>query len=147
MCSSARRPGSGMACLVLERYSPMTCKCHVRNVTGYLQQFSSLGPKPRLFYEVLDFLTIRNIVFYILFRPKGPRGLVWGDIAGSQVAAFFLTPVHLLHLKLSASSLSTSRSSPWCLTSERAQPAVEQVCMASESWALCQPQSPITIRV
>lgn len=67
-----------MACLVLERYSPMTCKCHVRNVTGYLQQFSSLGPKPRLFYEVLDFLTIRNIVFYILFRPRGHVDLSGG---------------------------------------------------------------------
>lgn len=82
----------------------MTCKCHVRNVTGYLQQFSSLGPKPRLFYEVLDFLTIRNKLFFI-YCP-GQRGHVdlsggGGDIAGSQVAASFLTPVRLLSLKLS----------------------------------------------
>lgn len=44
------------------------------------------------------------------------------------------------------SSLSPSRSSPWCLASKRAQPTLEQVYMASESWALCQPQNPITIR-
>lgn len=49
----------------------MTCKCHVRNVTGYLQQFSSLGPKPRLFYEVLDFLTIRNRLFLYTVQAKG----------------------------------------------------------------------------
>lgn len=125
----------------------MTCKCHVRNVTGYLQQFSSLGPKPRLFYEVLDFLTIRNKLFFIYC--SGQRGHV--DLSGGHSwltgGCFFSHTCSFSVSSYLTSFLSTSRSSPWCLTSERAQPALEQVCMASESWALGQPQSPITIRV
>lgn len=138
VCSSISSPG--------EVQSNVTCKCHLRNGARYLQHFSSLGPKPRLFYEILDFLTIRNILFfYILSRPQGPHGLISGHLWLTG-GCFFS---HLFIFSISgdlASSVSPSRSSPWCLASKRAQPALEQVYMASESWTLCQPQSPITIR-
>lgn len=61
-----------------EVQSNVTCKCHVRNVARYLQHFSSLGPKPRCLYEIVEFITIGNKLFfiYLLCRPKGPHGLI-----------------------------------------------------------------------
>lgn len=71
-----------------EVQSNVTCKCHVRNGARYLQHFSSLGPKPRLLYEILEFLTIGNKLVFIYYA--GHRGHMdsSGDISGSQVAAF-----------------------------------------------------------
>lgn len=115
----------------------VTWKCHVRNVARCLQHFSSLRPKPRCLYEIVEFLTTGNKLFfiYLLCKPRGPtdasRDIIWlpGGCFSSHLFIF------------STSSLSPSRSSPWCLALKRAQPALEQVYMASESWTLCQPPS------
>lgn len=118
-----------------EVQSSVTCKCHVRNAARCLQHFSSVGPIPRLLYEILEFLTIGNkLVFLYTMQAKEATWTHLGTKSGSLLLIFSVS-------SYLASSLSPSRSSPWCLASKRAQPALAQVCMVAGSWALGQPQN------
>lgn len=78
--------------------SNVSSECHVRMLPDSHNIFSPLGSKPRFLYEILEFLTVGNKCFLYTVQARGATRTCLGAVR--LTGDCFLTPVHLLSLKL-----------------------------------------------